>query len=61
VVQSDHDELVLHLCRRKGERNGSEGIEYRLAEWTAWDDAGIYEWIVDSDILHVEDLRPELR
>jgi predicted nicotinamide N-methyase len=61
VVQTDHDELALHLCRRNGGRNGVEGIDYRLAEWTIWDDAGRYDWIIGSDILYVEELHPALR
>src|SRR3954449_12144843 len=52
VVQTDKDELSLHLCKRNGERNGVEGIAYRLADWTAWDDLGRYDWIIGSDILY---------
>lgn len=61
VVQTDRDELALHLCRRNGERNGVEGVEHRLADWTAWDDAGRYDWIIGSDILYGESLHPQLR
>lgn len=55
VVQTDHQELVLQLCRSNGGRNGVEGIEYRLADWTRWEDAGRYDWILGSDILYVEE------
>ncbi|WP_422931676.1 methyltransferase [Singulisphaera sp. PoT] len=34
VMQSDRDELALHLCRRNGERNGAKNLEYCLADWT---------------------------
>ena len=61
VVQTDRDELALHLCRRNGERNGVGAIEYRLADWTAWEDAGRYDWIIGADILYGESLHPHLR
>src|SRR5262249_37737330 len=38
VVQTDRNELDLHLCRHNGERNAAAGIEHRLADWSAWDD-----------------------
>ncbi len=61
VVQTDRDELALSVCRRNGERNRAGVIEYRLAEWTAWDDLTRYDWILGSDILYGEPLHPELR
>jgi predicted nicotinamide N-methyase len=61
VVQTDRDELALHLCRRNGERNGVGEIEYRLADWTAWNDTRRYDWIIGSDILYGESLHPHLR
>jgi predicted nicotinamide N-methyase len=61
VVQSDRDELALHLCKRNGERNDPAAIEYRLADWTEWDDPGRYDWIIGSDILYGNSLHPHLR
>jgi predicted nicotinamide N-methyase len=61
VVQTDRDELALHLCKRNGERNGAGAIEYHLADWTEWGDAGRYDWIIGSDILYGESLLPYLR
>ncbi len=61
VVQTDRDELALQLCRRNGERNGVGAIAYRRADWTTWDDAGRYDWIIGSDILYGESLHPHLR
>ena len=60
-MQTDRDELALSVCRRNGERNGTQTIEHRLADWTTWDDAGPYDWILGSDILYGESLHPELR
>ncbi len=61
VVQTDRQELALAICRRNGERNGVEAVEYRLADWTEWDDAGRYDWILGSDILYGETIHPHLR
>jgi predicted nicotinamide N-methyase len=61
VVQTDRHELAMSICRRNAERNGVETIAYRLADWTSWDDAGRYEWILGSDILYGEVLHPHLR
>lgn len=61
VVQTDRQEVAMSLCRRNGERNGIGAIEYRLADWTNWDDAGHYDWIIGSDILYGEMLHPQLR
>ena len=61
VVQTDRLELALDLCKLNGERNNTHTIEYRLADWTAWDDTERYEWIIGSDILYGEALHPHLR
>jgi methyltransferase-like protein 23 len=69
VVQTDRQELAMSVCKRNGERNGErngkwrggEPIEYRLADWTSWDDAERYDWILGSDILYGETMHPHLR
>jgi predicted nicotinamide N-methyase len=62
VVQSEQDELALHLCKRNGERNQVGGaVEYRLASWSEWADESRYDWIIGSDILYGEKLHPDLR
>lgn len=61
VVQTDRQQLVLHVCRRNAERNGVSSIEHRLADWTAWDDAERYDLILGSDILYAAALHPHLR
>ena len=60
VVQSDHDELVLALCRCNGEWNGVS-VDYRLADWVSWTEKGEYNWIIGADILYSEKLFPSLR
>ncbi|MBV9787023.1 MAG: methyltransferase domain-containing protein [Chloroflexi bacterium] len=60
VVQSDRHELALSVCERNGARNNIQTIDYRLADWTAWNDAERYQWIIGSDILYGEMLQPHL-
>ncbi|HEU0030357.1 MAG TPA: methyltransferase domain-containing protein [Kofleriaceae bacterium] len=61
VVQTDRQQLVLHVCRRNAERNAITTIEHRLADWTAWDDRERYDLVIGSDILYAEPLHPALR
>jgi predicted nicotinamide N-methyase len=61
VVQTDRDELALHICERNGQRNGAHAIEHRLADWTDWSEPGHFDWIIGSDILYGESLHPHLR
>ncbi len=61
VVQTDRQELAMSVCRRNAERNGVGEIEHRLADWTAWEDAGRYDWIIGSDVLYGEAMHPHLR
>jgi predicted nicotinamide N-methyase len=61
VVQTDRHELALAVCRRNGARNGVAGVEYRLADWAAWDDPARYDWIVGSDVLYGAAMHPHLR
>jgi predicted nicotinamide N-methyase len=61
VTQTDRHELAMAVCRRNGERNGVETLDHRIADWTSWDDAMRYDWIIGSDILYGETLHPHLR
>jgi predicted nicotinamide N-methyase len=61
VVQTDRSDGALEVCRLNGERNGVQSVEYRVADWTAWDDPGRYDWIVGSDVLYGAELHPHLR
>ena len=61
VVQTDRQQLVLHVCRLNAERNGVTAIEHRIADWTAWEDAERYDLILGADILYAEALHPHLR
>ncbi len=61
VLQTDRQELTMSVCRRNGERNGAPPIQYRLVDWTAWDDAERYDFVIGSDILYGESMHGDLR
>ena len=61
VVQTDRQEVAMSVCRRNGERNGVQAIEYRLVDWAEWDDGERYDCILGSDILYGETAHPHLR
>ena len=61
VVQTDRQELALSVCRRNGERNGARAIEYRVADWTSWDDDTRYDVILGADVLYSEPMHEHLR
>jgi predicted nicotinamide N-methyase len=61
VVQTDRDELAMSACKRNCARNGVESVEHRLTDWTSWEDAARYDWIIGSDILYGVELHPHLR
>lgn len=62
VVQTDRQNIVLHVCKLNAERNGvsADALEQRLGDWTAWTDDGRYDVILGSDILYAEPLHPHL-
>lgn len=61
VTQTDRQELALSICRGNGERNGIRSIELRPGDWTAWEDAAVYDHIVGADILYAAAMHPHLR
>jgi len=61
VMQTDRQELALHLCRINAERNGARGIEHREADWAEWTVEETFDWILAADILYAESLHSQLR
>jgi predicted nicotinamide N-methyase len=61
VVQTDRQEVALHLCRLNGQRNGASAAEHRLADWTEWAEAGRHDWLLGADVLYGDSLHPHLR
>lgn len=60
VVQTERQEVALHVCKMNAELNGVR-VEHRAADWTAWDDDGRYDVVIGSDILYAESMHPHLR
>lgn len=61
VLQTDRNELALHLCQQNGARNRLAGIGYRRADWVEWPDLGTFDWIIGSDVLYADALHEYLR
>lgn len=61
VIQTDRNELVMSVCKRNIELNDVRNIEQRIVDWTEWNDAERYDWILGSDILYGEKMHPHLR
>ncbi len=61
VVQTDRHEVAMSVCKRNGEQNSVQGIDYRQADWTTWTDDEQYDWILGSDILYSEAMHPFLQ
>lgn len=59
VVQTDKQEVALHVCKMNAERNRVT-IELREADWTAWTDVERYDVILGSDILYSTETHPHL-
>ena len=61
VVQTDRQELALHLCRSNGERNSVAGIKYQRADWSEWAPGERFDWVLGSDVLYSDTFHPHLR
>ncbi|HEY2516399.1 MAG TPA: methyltransferase domain-containing protein [Polyangiaceae bacterium] len=61
VVQTDRQEVALHVCKANAARNGVTTIEHRAADWTAWEDGATYDCILGADVLYAVSLHPHLR
>lgn len=61
VVQTDRQPAAIEICRENGISNGVAGVEYRVADWAAWDDATRYDVILGADVLYAEKSHPHLR
>jgi predicted nicotinamide N-methyase len=61
VTQTDRHEGAMTLCRENGQRNGATGIEYRIADWAAWDDSTQYDLIIGADTIYSEPMQAPLR
>lgn len=60
VVQTDKQDLALHVCKQNAARNGVT-IEHRSADWTAWEDRERYDVILASDVLYARAMHHHVR
>ena len=60
VVQTDRQEVALHVSQMNAARNGLTTIEHRPADWTQWEDTEKYDVILGADILYADFLHPHL-
>lgn len=60
VVQTDKQDVALHVCKRNAERNGVT-IAHRAADWTTWEDRQAYDLILASDVLYATEMHTHLR
>lgn len=61
VIQTDKQELALHVCKKNAERNGVTTIEHRVGDWTAWADTARYDVILGADVLYADTMHPHIR
>ena len=61
VVQTELQEVALHICRRNAQENGLTSIEHRRADWAAWADVDLYDFILASDVLYAASMHAHLR
>lgn len=60
VVQTDNQELALHVAEKNADRNRVT-IERRVADWKAWEDRERYDFVFASDVLYGTEMHPHLR
>ncbi|MEI9885804.1 MAG: methyltransferase domain-containing protein [Rhizomicrobium sp.] len=60
VVQTEKQDVALHVCKQNAERNGITTIEHRASDWTEWDDHDRYDCILGADVLYGTAMHPHL-
>lgn len=63
VLQTDRNEVALHVCEMNAERNGVSAIELRCAEWESFTAAigRSFDVILGSDVLYATEMHEHLR
>lgn len=61
VLQTDRNDVALHVCAMNAERNRVAGVERRLAEWETFSSDTRYDFILGSDVLYVTTMHDRLR
>ena len=61
VVQTERQEVALHVARLNAKENGLASIQHSAADWTAWEDQSLYDFIVAADVLYADFMHAHLR
>ncbi len=61
VLQTDRNEVALHVAAMNTERNRVTGVEHRLAEWETFSSDVAFDFILGSDVLYATDMHERLR
>ncbi len=61
VVQTERQEVALHVAKLNAKENGLTAIEHSAADWTAWEDHSLYDFIIAADVLYADFMHAHLR
>lgn len=61
VVQTDRNEVALHLAAMNATRNGIADVERRAASWETFESPESFDVILGSDVLYATDMHAHLR
>lgn len=61
VLQTDRNEVALHVCAMNVARNEVASVEQRVAEWQTFASDDTYDFILGSDVLYATDMHDRLR
>lgn len=61
VLQTDRNEVALHVCAMNAERNRVSGIELRSADWETFTSEQPFDVILGSDVLYATNMHARLR
>ncbi|WP_205627089.1 class I SAM-dependent methyltransferase [Sandaracinus amylolyticus] len=61
VLQTDRNDVALHVCGMNAERNRVSGIEVRSADWETFTSDEPFDVILGSDVLYATTMHDRLR
>ena len=61
VLQTDRNEVALHVCAMNVDRNRVPSVERRVAQWETFTSDETFDVILGSDVLYATNMHRELR
>lgn len=61
VLQTDRNDVALHVCAMNVRRNDVKGIEQRVAHWESFASDETFDVILGADVLYATTMHEELR